>query len=69
MWIEHNPARYALTAGGTDRTGARLGLSAVATPTVSRRAAVMTSLLGHDLLLMLESQHFGMGKAQSRTGD
>src|SRR6201999_957711 len=63
-----NSALHALTAGSTDRTGARLRLPASATTTVRRRAALVTSL-GHDLLLVLEGQQFRLSKqAQSRTG-
>jgi hypothetical protein len=67
--IQHNATLHALTAGRTDRTGARLRLPASATATVRRSAALVASL-GHELLLVLEGQQFGLSEhAQSRTGD
>ena len=66
--IEHDATLDALAAGRTGRTGAGLRLPAGATTAVSRHPALVASL-GHDLLVMVESQEFGLSKAQSRTGD
>ena len=68
VWIEHNAAWDTLTAGGTGRSGAGLRLPTSATTAVSRCSALVTSL-GHNLLVMVEGQQFGLSKAQSRTGD
>jgi hypothetical protein len=67
VWIKHNAAWDALAAGRTGRTGAVLRLPAGATTSVGRHAALVASL-GHDLLVVVESQQFGLSKAQSRTG-